>query len=128
MFSSLPMVAISRDLRKQKAFDKDLEIACHVVEGQEGKEISLAENELRLAMHPADQFEALKSLAAEGKGAEDIAARFGVTPTLVRQRLKLACVSPKFMQIYRDGQMSFDQLMAFRETKVYQYRAIVQGN
>ena len=50
------------------------------------------------------------------------------SPTLVRQRLKLACVSPKFMQIYRDGQMSFDQLMAFRETKVYQYRAIVQGN
>ena len=32
------------------------------------------------------------------------------------------------MQIYRDGQMSLDQLMAFRETKVYQYRAIVQGN
>jgi ParB family transcriptional regulator, chromosome partitioning protein len=57
-----------------------------------------------------------------------IAARFGVTPTLVRQRLNLACVSPKFMQIYRDGRMSFDQLMAFRETKVYQYRAIAQGN
>jgi ParB family chromosome partitioning protein len=83
---------------------------------------------MRMAMHPADQFEAFKSLADEGRGTEDIAARFGVTPTLVRQRLKLACVSPKFMQIYRDGQMSFDQLMAFRETKVYQYRAIVQGN
>jgi ParB family transcriptional regulator, chromosome partitioning protein len=128
MFSNSPMLAILRGVRKQKAFDKDSEIACHVVEGQEGKEISLAENEMRMAMHPADQFEAFKSLAHEGKGAKDIAARFGVTPTLVRQRLKLACVSPKFMQIYRDGQMSFDQLMAFRETKVYQYRAIVQGN
>jgi ParB family transcriptional regulator, chromosome partitioning protein len=98
MFSNLPMLAILRGVRKQKAFDKDSEIACHVVEGQEGKEISLAENEMRMAMHPADQFEAFKSLADEGQGAEDIAARFGLTPTLVRQRLKLACVSPKFMQ------------------------------
>ncbi len=98
MFSNLPMLAILRGVRKQKAFDKDSEIACHVVERQEGKEISLAENEMRMAMHPADQFEAVKSLADEGKGAEDIAARFGVTPTLVRQRLKLVCVSPKFMK------------------------------
>jgi hypothetical protein len=43
MFSNLPMLAILRGVRKQKAFDKDSEIACHVVEGQEGKEISLAE-------------------------------------------------------------------------------------
>ena len=73
MFSNLPMLAILRGVRKQKAFDKDSEIACHVVEGQEGKEISLAENELRMPMHPADQFEAFKALADEGKGAEDIA-------------------------------------------------------
>ena len=39
MFSNLPMLAILRGVRKQKAFDKDSEIACHVVEGQEGKEI-----------------------------------------------------------------------------------------
>ena len=51
MFSNLPMLAILRGVRKQKAFDKDSEIACHVVEGQEGKEISLAENEMRMAMH-----------------------------------------------------------------------------
>ena len=32
-------------------------------------------------MHPADQFEAFKRLAEErGLGAEEIAARFGVTP------------------------------------------------
>jgi hypothetical protein len=67
MFSNLPMLAILRGVRKQKAFDKDSEIACHIVEGQEGKEISLAENEMRMAMHPADQFEAFKSLADEGK-------------------------------------------------------------
>jgi ParB family transcriptional regulator, chromosome partitioning protein len=106
-------------LVKQKAFDKDSEIACNVVNNNNSKEISLAENELRMAMHPADQFEAFKALTDEGKGAEDIAARFGVTPTLVRQRLKLASVSAKLMQVYRDGQMSLDQLMAFVSGRIF---------
>ena len=41
-------------LVKQKAFDKDSEIACNVIDHTDGKEISLAENEMRTAMHPAD--------------------------------------------------------------------------
>ena len=76
-------------------------------------EISLAENEMREAMHPADQFEAFKKLADEGKGEEDIAARFGVTPQIVRQRLKLAVVSPKLIAAYRKEDMTLDCLMAF---------------
>ena len=65
-------------------------------------------------MHPADQFEAFKKLADErGFGAEEIAARFGVTPHVVRQRLRLGAVSPKLMQVYRDGDLALDQLMAF---------------
>jgi ParB family transcriptional regulator, chromosome partitioning protein len=65
-------------------------------------------------MHPADQFEAFKKLADErGFGAEEIAARFGVTPHVVRQRLRLGAVSPKLMQIYRDGALTLEQLMAF---------------
>ena len=103
-------------LVKHKLYDKDAEIACNVIDHPDGKEISLAENEMCIAMHPADQFEAFKALADEGKGTEEIAGRFGVTPTLVRQRLKRACVSPKLMQVYRDGEMSLDQLMAFTLT------------
>jgi ParB family chromosome partitioning protein len=69
-------------------------------------------------MHPADQFEAFKKLAEErGFGAEEIAARFGVTPHVVRQRLRLGAVSPKLMQIYRDGDLAIDQLMAFAITE-----------
>ena len=64
-------------------------------------------------MHPADQFEAFKALIDAGHGIEDIAARFGVTPTVVRQRLKLAAVSPKLMALYRKADMTLDQLMAF---------------
>ena len=69
-------------------------------------------------MHPADQFEAFKKLAEErGFGAEEIAARFGVTPHVVRQRLRLGAVSPKLMQVYRDGDLALDQLMAFAITE-----------
>jgi hypothetical protein len=48
-----------------------------------------------------------------GFGAEEIAARFGVTPHVVRQRLRLGAVSPKLMEIYRKGDLALDQLMAF---------------
>jgi ParB family chromosome partitioning protein len=64
-------------------------------------------------MHPADQFIAFKGLIEQGKGIEEIAARFGVSPAVVRQRLKLASVSPILIGVYRDDQMSLDQLMAF---------------
>ena len=44
-------------------------------------------------MHPADQYEAFAKLhGEEGMSAEDIAARFGVTAAVVRQRLKLGAV------------------------------------
>jgi hypothetical protein len=73
----------------------------------------LAENEMRQAMHPADQFEAFKALIDADHGIEDIAARFGVPPTVVRQRLKLTAVSPKLMALYRKAEITLDRLMAF---------------
>ena len=100
-------------LAKRKALAKDAPIGCNVLSGEDATEISLAENEMRQAMHPADQFEAFKALIDAGHGIEDIAARFGVTPTVVRQRLKLAAVSPKLMALYREAGMTLDQLMAF---------------
>jgi len=75
-------------------------------------EVSLAENEMRQAMHPANQFGAFKALIDQGQGVEDVAAKFGVTPTVVRQRMKLASVSPKLMALYREGEMTPDVLMA----------------
>ena len=80
-------------------------------------EISLAENVIRTSMHPADQFEAFQKLIDDGGlGVEEIAARFSVTPAVVKQRLKLAAVSPKLMSLYRRGELTLDQLMAFTLT------------
>jgi ParB family transcriptional regulator, chromosome partitioning protein len=97
----------------RKEINKTEPIRCIVDTANDPHEISLDENVTRENMHPADQFEAFKKLAEErGYGAEEIAARFGVTPHVVRQRLRLGAVSPKLMEIYRNGDLALDQLMA----------------
>jgi len=63
-------------------------------------------------MHPADEFEAFKTLIDEGKGIEDVAARFGVSVLTVQRRLKLSAVSPKLLALYRRDGINLDQLMA----------------
>jgi ParB family chromosome partitioning protein len=103
---------------KRKQIKKTEPVRCIIDTANDPHEISLDENVTRENMHPADQFEAFKKLAEErGFGAEEIAARFGVTPHVVRQRLRLGAVSPKLMQIYRDGDLGLDQLTAFAITE-----------
>jgi len=103
---------------KRKQIKKNEPIRCVLDTEHDAHEISLAENVIRTNMHPADQFEAFKQLAEErGMSAEDIAARFGVTPHVVRQRLRLGAVSPKLMQVYREGGLTLEQLMAFGLTE-----------
>lgn len=101
-------------LAKEKEIAKDAPIPCAVLAEGIAEEISLAENAMQCPMHPADQFEAFHALNRDhGMAAEDIAARFGVTPAVVRQRLKLAAVSPKLLALYREEEMNLDQLTAF---------------
>ena len=44
---------------------------------------------------------------------EEIAAAFFVSVNVVKQRLRLASVSPKLLDVYADDGMTLDQLMAF---------------
>jgi ParB family chromosome partitioning protein len=99
-------------LAKAKDLPKSAEIPCHICAGEEATEISLAENIMRLPMHPADQYEAFKAVADQGKSPEEIAARFGCSAAIVRQRLKLASVSPKLIKAYREEEIELEQLMA----------------
>jgi len=102
---------------KRKEIKKTEPIRCIIDTANDPHEISLDENVTRENMHPADQFEAFRKLAEErGFGAEEIAARFGVTPHVVRQRLRLGAVSPRLIQLYRDGDLTLEQLMAFAIT------------
>ena len=55
-------------------------------------------------------------MIAEGRGVEDVAARFGVSVLTVQRRLKLASVSPKLLALYREEGINLDQLMALTLT------------
>ena len=99
---------------KRKEIKKTEAIRCVIDTAHDAFEISLDENVTRFAMHPADQFEAFRDLAeARGWNAEEIGARFGVSASLVRRRMRLGAVSPVLMAAYRADQMTLDQLMAF---------------
>jgi ParB family chromosome partitioning protein len=103
---------------KRKEIKADEPIRCILNTEHSATEISLAENAIRSDMHPADQYEAFAKLhGEEGQSAEDIAARFGVTAAVVKQRLKLGAVSPKLRALYRKGDMKLDQLSAFAITE-----------
>jgi ParB family chromosome partitioning protein len=108
--------AALRKLAKEKAIPNTFEVPCRVIDAAGSTETSLAENVIRTAMHPADQFDAFRSLVDEGMGVEEIAARFGVTATTVRQRLKLANIAPRLFELYRADEIDLDQLMALAVT------------
>ncbi len=97
---------------KNKKIKADEPIPCVIDDIHDGEAVSLAENDVREAMHPADQFAAFKRLIDGGKSIEDVAAQFGVTPLVVQRRLKLANVAPEFIEQYRRDKMGLDQLMA----------------
>jgi ParB family chromosome partitioning protein len=113
---------------KRKQIKKTEAIRCVIDTVNDASEISLDENVTREDLSPADQFERFRELAeTRGWGAEEIAARFGVTAHVVRQRMRLGAVSPKLMQVYRDGGLTLEQLMAFaivddpaRQEQVYE--------
>jgi len=103
-------------LVKQKRLAKTAPVPCVVREGGIAEEDSLAENVQRVTLHPLDQFRAFQALRDKGLGDEEIAARFFVTPAVVKQRLRLAAVSGKLLEIYAEDGMTLEQLMAFTVT------------
>ncbi|MCC6887279.1 MAG: ParB N-terminal domain-containing protein [Hyphomicrobiales bacterium] len=100
-------------LVKQKRLARTAPIPCVVRTEGLAEEDSLAENVQRAPLHPLDQFRAFLALREKGMSEEEIAAAFFVSVQVVKQRLKLASVSPKLLDVYADDGMTLDQLMAF---------------
>ncbi len=100
-------------LVEQGKIAKNHPVECKVREAANATEIGLSENMFREDMHPVDQYEAFSVMAAEGKSIADIAAHFSVTEIIVRRRLALAKVSPKLLELHREGKMTFEHLSAF---------------
>ncbi|HHX2099420.1 TPA: ParB/RepB/Spo0J family partition protein [Pseudomonas aeruginosa] len=102
---------------KRKEIKKTEPIRCVIDTANDAAEISLDENVNRENLHPADEFERFRELSENrGWGAEEIAARFGKSAHVVKQRLRLGAVSPKLIRVYRDGGLTMDQLQAFAIT------------
>ena len=100
-------------LVKRKRLANTAPVPCVLREGGLAEEDSLAENFQRAPLHPLDQFRAFLALKEKGQSEEEIAAVFFVSVQVVKQRLKLASVSPKLLDAYAEDELTLDQLMAF---------------
>ena len=100
-------------LVRQKRLARTAPIPCIVRTGGIAEEDSLAENVQRAPLHPLDQFRAFLALREKGQSEEEIAAAFFVSVGVVRQRLRLASVSPKLLDVYAEEGITLDQLMGF---------------
>lgn len=105
-------LAALKALQAEGKLPADCVVPCFV-HSENAAEISLVENIVRQAMHPADQFEAFAALVDAGETVPAIAVRFGVSEKLVRQRLKLGKVAPKLLAAYRAEEMDLETLTAF---------------
>ncbi|REF66719.1 ParB/RepB/Spo0J family partition protein [Paracoccus versutus] len=107
-------------LVRQKRLAKTAPVPCVVSEAGADiliDEVSLAENIERAPLHPLDQFRAFLALREKGMTEEAIAAAFFVDVKVVRQRLRLASVSPALHETYAEDGMTLEQLMAFTVTE-----------
>ena len=105
-----------RSLQSEGKLPEDYAVPCQIVTEDHALEMSLAENAVRLAMHPADQYEAFAALIEQGDSAADVAARFGVEEGVVLKRMKLARVAPQLLEEYRSEGMTLECLMAYTIT------------
>ena len=118
-----PVIAGGRRLAALQALaaegeiDPDHPVPCLVRAGDgDSEEVSLAENVVRVAMHPADQVEAFGKLADAGQTVAAIAARFGTSERIVEQRLRLGNVAPELLDAYRADKIDLEVLKAFAIT------------
>ena len=117
------VVAGGRRLKAMQALvedgvlDPDHPVPCLVrADGDEAGEVSLAENVVRIAMHPADQVVAFTKLVQAGQSVSSVAARFGLSERLVEQRLRLGNAAPELLDAYRADEIDLEVLKAFAVT------------
>ena len=110
-------LAAMKALAEEGAIDADHPVPCLVAaDPAMAGELSLAENIVRIAMHPADQVIAFSKLADAGLFVGSIAARFGTAERLVEQRLRLGNVAPDLLDAYRADEIDLEVLKAFSVT------------
>jgi ParB/RepB/Spo0J family partition protein len=115
-------------LTKQKRLAKTALVPCVVRPADDpilDEEVSLVENTERVDLHPLDEFRAFQDMRLKGTPEEDIAAAHRVTVQVVKQRLRLAAVSPNLLDVYAEDGMTLEQLMAFTVTNDHARQELV---
>ena len=106
-----------QELATEGVLDAGHPVPCQVRTGDaEPGEVSLAENVVRIAMHPADQVTAFAKLVEAGQSVSAIAARFGASERIVEQRLRLGNAAPELLDAYRADEIDLEVLKAFAVT------------
>lgn len=105
----------------------DFKVPCKVIDIGNATAASLAENTMREAMHPADEFDAFVKLTEEQFTIDHIADAFGVTPLVVERRLKLTKAAPALLEAFRAGEITTDQLIALCSTEDHDKQVRVWG-
>ena len=109
-------LAALKTLAENGTLHADHPVPCKIAPNGNAGELSLAENVVRIAMHPADQVVAFAALAGAGITVAAIAARFGVSERTVEQRLRLGNAAPDLLDAYRAEKIDLETLMAFAVT------------
>ena len=119
-----------RMLAKAGDIEKSAPIPCRVASGDDNPaELSLAENITRQDLLAWEELDAFKRLIDNGEGPEAIAERFGVSPSHVARRLKLARVSPRLIEALKRDEATLDQLaaLAFTDDHAAQEKAFFEA-
>lgn len=73
---------------------------------------SLAENEQRVSMHPAEQIMSFRTLAEMGKTASQIGDELGFGSRHVQRMLKLATLAPSLLKLMAEDKLDMEQCQA----------------
>jgi ParB family transcriptional regulator, chromosome partitioning protein len=103
-------------------------IPCLEIETGNAVQASMAENFIREAMHPYDEFMAFRSLHDEGKTIDAIADAFSVTVSVIERRLKLLTAAPALLLLYKAQEISTEQLVALCATDSHELQCAVWEN
>lgn len=106
-------LAALQALAGKGAIKQDHPLGCHVLPADSPVELmSVVENMVRKAMHPADQFEALAKHIHAGGTIPEVAASLSVSKKTVERWLRMGDVAPEILDAYRVGEIGLESLKA----------------
>lgn len=102
-----------RLLALQQLNKPDIEVECIEVRPDMAAAIALADNEVRTAMHPVDEYRAYAHLMYTlDDDADRVAGVVGKSKRHVMQRMKLGCLSDKVLNAFANGDITLEIAMA----------------